>query len=385
MFLANDARSFAAAAKQELLLFRCGAHSASSVGRKRQLVANTGRMTGPSVVLILFVTSVTVTTMRVARPLAAESQPDPFHFLQPTIQLTEEERHRLDQREIVLRILPAGGHELAFLAAGTLEVGADTLVTSVRDMPGLKRGPYVPQIGRFSSQPRVEDLRELTLDVADLDEIRHCRPGRCGLKLDPDEVERLHKASGSKDTAAAKSAVEDEFRRMVVERANRYLAHGDDDGQPEFGVLLQHSPYAQLKMPHLVAYLERYPEARLPDCESFLYWSKETYAWKPMITVTHVTILRGNGDGGTPEVVVASRDVFATRYTSGSFVVTLLLRNPENASQHFLVYINRTWIDAVRALWRPFVEYRVKSQAKKVFAGTRDRIERNGLASIVPK
>ena len=104
-----------------------------------------------------------------------------------------------------------------------------------------------------------------------------------------------------------------------------------------------------------------------------------------MITVTHVTILRGSGKEGMPEVVVASRDVFASRYTSGSFIVTLLLRNPENPAQRYLVYINRTWIDAVRALWRPFVEYRVKSQAKRIFAGTRERIERNGLASILPK
>ena len=60
-------------------------------------------------------------------------------------------------------------------------------------------------------------------------------------------------------------------------------------------------------------YLEQYPATRLSECESFLYWSKETYAWKPMITVTHVTILRGDGGRGAPEVVVTSRDVFATR------------------------------------------------------------------------
>jgi hypothetical protein len=346
-------------------------------------VAKRLRMTRLSVVIVL-VTSIAL-TVRHGSPLAAESQRDPLHFLQPTIQLSEQERLRLKAGEVVLRILPASGHELAFLTAGALEVGPDALVASVRDMPGLKRSSYVPQIGLFSSQPLVEDMRELTLDVSDLDEIRRCRPGRCGLKLDPEEIDRLHKTSASNDAAASKSAIEEEFRRIVVERARRYLARGDDDGQPEFGMLLQHSPYAQLKLPHVVAYLERYPEARLPDCESFLYWSKETYAWKPMITVTHVTILRGNGDDGTPEVIVASRDVFASRYTSGSFVVTLLLRNPDNASQRYLVYINRTWVDAVRALWRPFVEYRVKSQGKKIFAGTRERIERNGLAAILPK
>src|SRR6266566_4626115 len=112
--------------------------------------------------------SSTVLTVRPAVPLAAGPPSAPFRFLQPVIQFTDEEQRRLDEREVVLRILPASGHELAFLAAGSLEVGADALVASVRDMAGLKRSSYVPQIGRFSSAPRMEDVRELTLDPADL-------------------------------------------------------------------------------------------------------------------------------------------------------------------------------------------------------------------------
>src|SRR5206468_7565066 len=86
-----------------------------------------------------------------------ESRNNPLLFLQPTIQFTDDERHRLDEREVLLRILPASGHELAVVAAGALDVGPDALIGSVRDMPGLKRGNYVPQIGRFSPQPRYED------------------------------------------------------------------------------------------------------------------------------------------------------------------------------------------------------------------------------------
>jgi hypothetical protein len=323
---------------------------------------------------------------------AEESRNNPLLFLQPTIQFSEDERHRLDGREVLLRILPASGHELAVVAAGALDVGPEALIGSVRDMPGLKRSNYVPQIGRFSPQPRYEDVRELTLDDADLDEIKDCRPDRCGLKLDAGEIARLRQVvdrrrTSSKDANAAafKGAIEEEFRRILVDRAARYLARGDDDGQDEFLTLLQHSPYAHSRMPKLVSYLERYPAAGLAEGESFLYWSKETYAWKPMITITHVTIMHGNGAAGEPEVIVASRDIFATRYTSGSFVLTLLLRSPESPSQRYLVYINRTWVDAVRSFWRPFVEYRLKGQARKVFAGARERIERFGLASLRPQ
>jgi hypothetical protein len=345
-------------------------------------------MRPPSIVirppsLVIIVSSILL-ILRAAAPLAAGSRTDPFAFLGPAIHFTEEERRRLDQREVVLRILPASGHELAVLAAGSLEVGADALVASVKDMPGLKRGAYVPQIGVFSSPPRLNDLRELTLDAADLKAIGNCQPQHaddCDLKLEPDEIARLQTAA--RTAPSNNAALEEEFRRVLVDRAAEYLRRGDQQGQQEFVTLLQHSPYVK-RMPQLATYLEQYPTAGLAGSESFLYWSKETYAWKPMITITHVTILHG-GDEASPEVIVASRDLFSSRYTSGSLILTLLLHNPDVPSQRYLVYINRTWVDGVRALWRPFVEYRVRGQARKVFAGARDRIERTGLALLLRK
>jgi hypothetical protein len=144
---------------------------------------------------------------------------------------------------------------------------------------------------------------------------------------------------------------------------------------------MQHSPFVA-RTPQLVNYLEHYPSAPLKGAESFLFWSKETYAWKPMISITHVTILRRHGDGPSPEVLVISRDIFSTRYTGGSLVFAALVNDPSlPPTQRYLVYVNRTWVDAVRALWRPFVEYRVKAQGKKVFAVVRDRLEQTGELS----
>ena len=89
-------------------------------------------MTRLSIVIIILLTSIAL-IVRPGSPLAAEWQRDPFHFLQPTIQLTEEERRRLEEREVVVRILPASGHELAFLTAGALEVGALAMLIFARD------------------------------------------------------------------------------------------------------------------------------------------------------------------------------------------------------------------------------------------------------------
>src|SRR5204862_7986117 len=113
-------------------------------------------MTRLSIVIIV---SSLLLTVRAAAPLAAESHKDPFAFLAPAIQFTDDERRRLDQRDVVLRIIPASGHELAVLVAGSLEVGSDALGASIRDTPGLMRGAYVQQIGVVSSPLQLNRVR----------------------------------------------------------------------------------------------------------------------------------------------------------------------------------------------------------------------------------
>ena len=266
------------------------------------------------------------------------------------------------------------------MVAASLNVSPDGFVAKVKNIVALKKGPNVPQIDKFSTPPAIEDLRNLTLDDSDIDAIARCRPTRCALKLNVGEIERLHRVAAA-NTANPGDSVQREFRQILLDRVKSYLATGAQDQKAQFLTLMQRSPFV-IRTPELANYLEHFPTAPLPGAESFLYWSKETYAWNPMISVTQVTILRSIGDSPLPEVLVISRDIFATRYTGGSLVLTSLVRDPRTpANQRYLVYVNRTWVDGVRALWRPFVEYRVKSQAKKVFATVRDRLERPGTLS----
>jgi hypothetical protein len=312
--------------------------------------------------------------------LHSQSNPaNSFTFLHPVIQFSDTERRTLDGRDVVLKILPATGHELAAVAATSLIAGPDTLLESARNIVYLKRSAMVPQLGRFSEQPRVDDVNGLTLEDVDIATIRRCEPDRCGLKLESDEITRLKTAAAS-GGQNSQSAIEQEFRRLITNRATRYLSDGDTAGASEFSTLLDHAPYLQSRMPQLAAYLRQFPRAKLPGSDSFLYWSKELYTWKPMITVTHVTMLRGDGQPGSPEAVVVARDIFSTRYTSGSLTVSMIFPSPNASSRRYLVYVNHTWVDSLRGLWRPFVERRIKNQARKIFADTRDRIEHSGTA-----
>lgn len=336
-----------------------------------------------------WIAGVSLVTLSLAVALRPQSTgADPFAILKPDIAINQDDRQKLDERDVVLKILPATDHELAVLAAGALNASSAKLAEKINDIARLKRSGSVPQIGRFSSPPALTDLDPLTLDDDDVDAINECSPGDCALKLSEREINELRRTTERVGGLTSAEATNREFRRIVLERVSAYLARGLA-GIPEyatghsqvglpvvFDTLLQRSAVVRDKAPQLGTYLARYPAAAPPPgmTTSFLYWSKEKYAWKSIISVTHVTIVSPPPSDTSPELVVASREVFATRYTSGGLIVTLLLRG-DGRAPHYLVYINRTWVDGLRALWRPFVNHRIRSQARRVFDAGRTRIE----------
>jgi hypothetical protein len=321
---------------------------------------------------------------------------DPFAFLRPSIQVSPSERRTIDGGGVLVRILPVQGREVAVFAAGTLEASEDTLIRRVRDIVDLKKSSYVPAIARFSDPPDITDLAGLTLDEVDLRGIRDCQPANCDLKLGATEIKRLRAVIAAKGDSW-KPAVTEEFRHLVLARVNAYLAGGHrsmSDYQARrdpvnlastFATLLRRSAFLPARAADLAAHLEHYPTVPLPGAESFLYWSKEKFARKPVISVTHVTIVRGNGRSQFPEVVIASKQVFATHYTNGSLAVTMLLSAPPGSSPGYLVYVNRSAVDVVGGylgIRRALIEGRVKSETERLFAIQRDRIDGHPRPSV---
>src|SRR4029077_7173067 len=128
---------------------------------------------------------------------AQSPQTDPFDFLRPTIQFSARDKRQLDDRGVVLRILPANGQELATMVAASLNISPDGFIAKVKNIVALKKGPNAPQIDKFSTPPAVEDLRSLSPDASDIGAIARCRPNRCPLKLGAGEIERLHRVAAA--------------------------------------------------------------------------------------------------------------------------------------------------------------------------------------------
>lgn len=314
---------------------------------------------------------------------------DPFEFFAPWVAVSEADRRRLDRDEVVVRVLSGEDGQLAAFVATRLNAQPDALVAWIRAIAELKRSKFVLAVGRFSDPPQLSDLDDLILDERDLEAIRRCVPGGCGLKLSAPEIESLRHV-----VAVAggewQDAVRGEFRRLLIARVNLYRAGGLAALPPTadrrkaarledaFAAIVAGSPYL-MRLPNVAEWLQAYPKADDPHVESFFYWSKEHYGdGKPVISVTHVGIVRPEPDRHRPAILVTGKQIFATHYIEGALGLTMVLRDAANGAP-YLVYLNRTQVDLLRGFFgglaRGMLEGRLKRQAPQIVRGLRARLE----------
>src|SRR4029078_2096223 len=87
-----------------------------------------------------WIAGVSLVTLSLAVALRPQSTgADPFAILKPDIAINQDDRQKLDERDVVLKILPATDHELAVLAAGALNASSAKLAEKINDIARLKR------------------------------------------------------------------------------------------------------------------------------------------------------------------------------------------------------------------------------------------------------
>jgi hypothetical protein len=289
----------------------------------------------------------------------------------------------------VLTIVPARGRDLAVFGVVRTTAAPDRLVTWTRAIDQLYQGRYLPALGRFSDPPQLADLDALTLDEEDLNDLRACRAGDCGVKLGAPEMERIRQAV----TAAGaqwRPAVQDAFRRVVLGRAQEYLTSGFAGSLPyedhktavlpqaEFEEIAARIGFETLYDVRVIPHLRAYPAVSGDAVESFLYWSKETLGGgKPIVSVTHVAIFRSHRRDA-PDTVVAARQIFATHYLTGSLSLTAVTSGTDGAPG-YLIYIRRSRTDAFDGpfgkLVRHVVEKRIRADGPPVLDALRRKLE----------
>ncbi len=290
---------------------------------------------------------------------------------------------------IVSRQVPQTDNSAAF-AIGVARIVApeERIVAALRDIDTFRTGGRVVQSGRFGSPPAPADLAPLAFESQDLEDLRRCRVGHCGMRVDAPTMRLAAgidwKASGAHAEASAA------LKRALLELVRDYLERGaaalwvyheseaPDDSAAAFARLLSASPRLVALNVAFFRHVLEFPASAPPGVESFVYWSKERLR-RPVVSIVQVFLQRVPGEQGN-RYFVALKHVYDSHYfrAFAEFIVVVPDGGAGRQPSYFLVRSVRASIDPPR-WFRGLLLGRVKREMRNALrddlAATRSRLE----------
>jgi hypothetical protein len=288
--------------------------------------------------------------------------------------------------------------EIAAFGAIRVKIPWQSYLEQVRDVARFRKGSEVVRVGTFSQPPRIEDLRDLSLDSSEIRLLRECKVGNCRLKMSAEMTQRLHAEVDWTQPDFTQRGNE-LYRQMLLEYVRDYLSRGDSalieytDKEKRIRVgdelqsLLKASPYLDEYLPEFKSFIENFPNAWLADTEHLVYWEEEKLADRPVITLTHVAF-HTRRDGDTTSIIVGSKQIYASHYFNASLSLSAFIHSPAflESGGGYLLYLNRSRIDLLGGfldfLKEWIIKKRVREGLEKYLVLVKQRLEAAPAAGV---
>jgi hypothetical protein len=324
----------------------------------------------------------TLVACAVASSVLAQSSSAEFQkTLSEKVSISPADFAAVQVNQPVVRSIPTSDKaEIAVSGLVPISTVADDFLRSYRDTMLQKSNKAILEIGAFSGQPSLADVETLTLESRDIEDLKECLVGECQLKLSAAMIERFRKEI---DWSAAdcKARVTNLFKQMLFEYVKDYRARGEaaliEYNDKRDQVSLADEQRALNSAPSYINEFIKDSNAGLQLLEDTLVWSKIKFGLKPVIAINHVLIYRRNSDLG-PQVLIASKQIYANHYFNASLALTAFVRLPEGA---FLVYENRSRADGLEG---PFGKIKRGVVEKKAVEGLRAILEQSKASLEAP-
>ena len=257
-------------------------------------------------------------------------------FLQQAISLDQDQLAAATRGEPVVKTLETSDRrEVVVFGLVRIDVPRFFYVREVADFAASLRAPWRRHFAIFSDPAQAADVAALALPHADVQDLAHCRPGSCNLKLSAGDIAAL-RARLDSGAARADSMASAYFRARFLDYVTGYRARGDsalivyDDEQAAtaaaqvFDAILSRSPFLYQYAPSLERYLKHYPQYRPGEVTEGLFWSEDDLATiKPILTITHQVVY------APPELqgvtLIAAKQLYADHYFDGGLDVTAVV------------------------------------------------------------
>ena len=341
---------------------------------------------------------ITVAFMLSLLPLAAQDPDNSTHvFLTGDIGLDPEALGRVDAGGVIAQVLDTDiDNEAAILGVVHIRATTEFFLRMYRDIERFETGWGVTK--KFNEPPQLSDFDAWSFSDEDIDDLRDCRPGDCGVQGSEEGIEAIRRTVDW-DASDARQQVNELSRRRMLDALNEYREGGNRALgvyryekrplaiQSEFEGLVASSPYILRYRPELHQWLHDYPNATLPGAEDFMYWSRMDLGPKPVLRINHVTIYPTE-EGGNGAVLIASKQLYFSHYFNvglelsilepdpefpddGFYLISLLRYRSESITGMFGGLVRRQAVGAARESLDVYLG-RVKSAVERYYQAERD-------------
>jgi hypothetical protein len=308
-------------------------------------------------------------------------------FLSAAFNLSALEIGRLDRGEVISRTLGASDRrEIATLGIIRINTSPVKYVERLADIASFKRTDDVLQIGTFGHVPQAGDMTSLSIDEADLTELRACRIENCDLRMSAEGIERVEREIDWRSADASRKASL-LVRRVLADYVAQYVRSGTPATMEyanhaprlnvgrEFESLMRADTITSHYTPQLRRHLLDYPASTAEKMSDFVYWSKELIRDRPVVSITHVATHAV--DNSPIEYAIASKQIYAMHYFDASLGLTLLVPDRSSPSPAmYVVYLNRSRIDVFDGVFGGIVRRVVVGRARGVVAHQLQRLQK---------
>jgi hypothetical protein len=271
----------------------------------------------------------------------------PPTFLRQDMGLSDRQVAEISRGKAIAKVLPSSKPEEIFVfGAVFIKSTPNEYVRTAFDIGRLGRSPGYLAAKRFSDPPTLSDLEGFTLGEEDIQSLRFCRPGHCGVQLPAATIHELQNLGG----ANLGLQMNDIVRKMALDLVKRcrqggsrllgvyHDAESPYDLDANLPVMLDDLATLPISVPELKRYLWDHPSATPSNFKSLFYWEKINFGLKPTLRLNHAIAYHSVGPRGAVQVV-AVQQLYASHYFRLALDLTLCLAETErtNAKGFYLI------------------------------------------------
>lgn len=336
----------------------------------------------PRILTTAFVIAAAVALTGSAQNSSAVGEPQ--KFLRMIARFSEADLTSLERGQPVARVLDTDKREVAVVGAVHIDAARERLFERYRDISSLKSSDVVLEVGCFGVPPSADDLKSLQFENYDLETIKACKPGDCGVRLSTENMDHFAREVNWRAPDWRQQAA-GLWRQLLAKDAADYLSSGKlsdyrNKSAPlnvadEFSVLYAASSYFEPVSPQFFAYVKDFPQVRLPGVENILYWSKDDI-YRPVTRMTHLILYPPPADAQRPGVI-ATKQFYAAHYFDAGLGFTFTFK--DRGSGFYMLSVNRVRTRSLtgfmRAMVRSVVQRRSRDAMEGILRSTKTGLE----------